>query len=192
MRVTVLFFHPFQRRSRVNRALWKAIQGVPGVVARDLYELYPEYSIDVEREQETLLGTDVLVFQHPFYWYSCPSLMKEWLDSVLEYGWAYGEGGNKLEGKRWLQAITTGGPESAYHREGYNHFSIIELMRPFEQSARRCGMVPLRPFVTHGSSVLDDAGLAAQAARYRELLAAIAAGSLPSELLTDRCEEIRG
>ncbi|MDF7639407.1 NAD(P)H-dependent oxidoreductase [Lactobacillus sp. ESL0791] len=26
--------------------------------------------------------------QFPFYWYSCPPLLKKWEDDVLEHGWA--------------------------------------------------------------------------------------------------------
>ena len=80
----------------------------------DLYEVYPTLSIDVKREQALLLEHDVIVFQHPFYWYSCPAILKEWQDLVLEHGWAYGVGGTQLRGKITLNAITTGGPAHAY------------------------------------------------------------------------------
>src|SRR6188508_1129168 len=109
-RVLVLFAHPVLERSRVNRRLADAIRGLEGVTFRDLYELYPNFSIDVQAEQEQLLAHDVIVFQHPFYWYSCPAIVKEWQDLVLEHGWAYGVGGTQLRGKIWLNAITTGGP----------------------------------------------------------------------------------
>lgn len=34
----------------------------------------------------------MIVFQHPLYTYSCPALLKEWLDRVLSRGFASGPG----------------------------------------------------------------------------------------------------
>ena len=127
------------------------ISDVDGIKIRDLYEDYPTLSINVEREQADLLAHDVVVFQHPFYWYSCPAILKEWQDLVLEHGWAYGKGGHELKGKITLNAITTGGPESAYAKGGYNRFTIRELLAPFDQTAHLCGMRFLAPFVVHAA-----------------------------------------
>lgn len=190
LRVSVLFFHPFPRRSQANRSLWQALEGLEGVNRRDLYSIYPSFSIDVEEEQRLLLETDVIVFQHPLYWYSCPALMKEWLDSVLERGWAYGEGGDKLKGKVWLQAITTGGGEETYHRTGYNQFSLSELLRPFEATARLCGMTFLPPFFLNGTGRLTDTDRKLSGDRYRELLNGLVHGRLPMCMDTTLCPEI--
>jgi glutathione-regulated potassium-efflux system ancillary protein KefG len=83
-----LFAHPVLERSRVNRRLVDAIRGLDGVTIHDLYETYPTMAIDARAEQELLLQHDVYVFQHPFYWYSSPAILKEWQDLVLEHGWA--------------------------------------------------------------------------------------------------------
>ena len=91
--VLVLYAHPAPHKSRINRRLATAAREVDGITFRDLYELYPDFVIDVEEEQKLLKEHDVIVWQHPFYWYSAPSLVKEYLDLVLTYGWAYGEGG---------------------------------------------------------------------------------------------------
>ena len=53
-----------------------------------------------KREQELLLQHKIIVWQHPFYWYSSPALLKEWIDLVLEHGWAYGRKGDMLKGKK--------------------------------------------------------------------------------------------
>jgi glutathione-regulated potassium-efflux system ancillary protein KefG len=75
----------------------------------------------------------VIVLHHPFYWYSAPALLKEWMDLVLELGWAYGPGGVALRGKLMLNAITTGGSAEAYRAEGKNRFTMRELLAPFDQ-----------------------------------------------------------
>ena len=86
------------------------------------------------------------IFQHPFYWYSSPALVKEWIDLVLEHGFAYGQSGRALEGKIMMNAITTGGPDEAYQKGGYNRFTIREFLAPFDQTARLCQMRYLAPF----------------------------------------------
>jgi glutathione-regulated potassium-efflux system ancillary protein KefG len=151
MKVLVLFAHPAIEKSRVNRHLANAAQQVEGVTFHDLYREYPDHVIDVEAEQKLLLEHDVIVFQHPFYWYSTPSIIKEWLDLVLEYGFAYGEEGDQLKGKAWVHALSTGGLESAYSKTGHNRFTIDEFLAPLKQSAYLCGMPFLVPFVVHGA-----------------------------------------
>lgn len=172
-RVLILFAHPALHKSRVNRHLLEAVRELDGVTLRDLYEEYPDLHIDVDREQALLGEHDIIVWQHPFFWYSCPALLKEWLDLVLEYGFAYGEGGDALRGKRVLTAITTGGPTDSYGAQGLNRYSVAQLLAPFEQTARLCGMEYLEPFVVHGTHRLSKAEIAAHAAAYRERIAAL-------------------
>ena len=173
-RVLVLFAHPVLERSRVNRRLLAAIRDLDGVTIRDLYELYPTMAIDVKEEQAALAAHDVVVFQHPFYWYSCPSILKEWQDLVLEHGWAYGAGGTQLRGKITLNAITTGGPETAYRKGGYNRFTVRELLAPWDQTAYLCGMRFLAPFVVHASlRIVGDDDLVANREAYVRLIEAL-------------------
>jgi glutathione-regulated potassium-efflux system ancillary protein KefG len=167
-RVLVLFCHPQAHRSRINRALLDAVTGLEGVTTHDLYERYPDAAIEVAEEQDLLLKHHTIVLQHPFYWYSTPPLLKEWLDVVLQWGWAYGKGGTHLRGKRLLQAITTGGPPDAYHPEGHNRFTIKELLAPMNQTAWLCGMAYEEPFVVHGTHRLSPSDLERAAASYRE------------------------
>lgn len=173
-RVLVLFAHPVLERSRVNRRLVEAIRGLDDVTIRDLYEEYPTLNIDVAREQADLLAHDVIVFQHPFYWYSCPAMLKEWQDLVLEHGWAYGVHGTQLRGKITLNAITTGGPAAAYQRTGYNRFTVRELLAPWDQTAHLCGMRFLAPFAVHSAlRVAGDEDVAQSRGAYRRLIEAL-------------------
>ena len=150
---------------------------------RDLYEEYSDFMIDVAKEQELLRTHEVILFQHPFYWYSCPSILKEWLDLVLEHGFAYGENGRAMEGKWQASVISTGGPEEAYQIEGYNRFTVRQLLAPFEQTARLCRMVWLPPFLVQGSFALDKAELERHAAGYVKVLELLRDGTVPvSEL----------
>ena len=180
-RVLVLFAHPAFHLSRVQRALLAAARGVPGVTVHDLYERYPDFDIDVPGEQSRLLAHDVVVWQHPFFWYSTPAIVKQWQDLVLTHGWAYGRDGRALHGKWWLHAVSAGGGEGAYSPEGRNRHTVQQLLAPLAQTARLCGMTWLPPFVVHGTHVLDDPGLAAYAADYAALLTAVRDGRLSAE-----------
>jgi len=179
--VLVLFAHPALEKSRVNRVLVQEIRDLPGVTVHDLYEVYPEHDIQVEREQELLLSHDVIVFQHPFFWYSTPAILKEWQDLVLEHGWAYGTGGTALHGKRMLSAVTTGGREAAYSREGHNRFTVRELLAPIEQTARLCGMQYLPPFVVHGTHGMSPEQVVRHAADWRRTVEALRDGRVDLE-----------
>lgn len=169
-RVLVVFAHPSLQTSRVQRRLLDRARGVPGVAVRDLYERYPEYDIDVEAEQAALEAHDVVVWQHPFYWYSVPPLLKQWFDLVLEHGWAYGSSGTALHGKTVLSMISAGGPADAYCAEGYNRFGVRQLLAPVEQTARLCGMRYLPPCVIFGTHRLSVPDIREEADRYAQLL----------------------
>jgi len=178
-RVLVLFAHPAFQGSRVQRRLLEAARATPGLTVHDLYEAYPDYEVDVAREQALLLEHDTFVLQHPFYWYGVPPLMKQWLDLVLEHGWAYGRAGTALVGRQAFSALSTGGGAGSYRPEGSNRYTIEQFLAPLEQTFRLCGVEWLRPFVVHGTHALDDDDIAAAAARYGRVLAACRDGKSP-------------
>lgn len=151
MRLLILFAHPAVQKSRINRRLRETIRDLPGVTWHDLYQRYPEFEIDVPEEQRLLLEHDVIILQHPLFWYSVPALLKEWLDLVLEHGWAYGSRGNALQGKLCLNLVSCGGGQAAYTEGGFNRMGVRRLLAPIENTARLCRMHYLAPFVIHGT-----------------------------------------
>ncbi len=179
MRVLVLFAHPALEKSRVNRALISGIDRIDGVTFHDLYEAYPDFDIDVPREQALLLEHETIVLHHPFYWYSTPALIKQWEDLVLEHGWAYGREGRALRGKRLMSVITAGGGQTAYQAGGLNRYSVAELLRPIEQTARLCGMIYLPPFVVYGTHSMKPDQAKNHATEYHRLLSTLARGEAP-------------
>jgi glutathione-regulated potassium-efflux system ancillary protein KefG len=149
-----------------------AVKGVPDITLHELYETYPDFYINVRHEQSLLLEHDLLVFQHPLYWYSVPPMLKLWQDVVLEQGFAYGEGGDALQGKELMQAISTGGKAESFSREGNNYFTLNELLYPMQATASRCSMIYRPPLVLHGGYEQTDITIKRHAERYRELLVA--------------------
>jgi len=183
-RVLILFAHPRYEDSRAHAALLRYLPlQDERLMLRDLYELYPDYQVDVEAEQEALLAHDIIIWQHPFYWYSCPPLLKQWIDLVLEYNWAYGPKGGFLQGKSLFSAITSGGPETAYGPEGHNKYTVHELIRPFERTAILCRLRWLPPYLVQGTHMrglpeLDEAGK-----QYAQLIQALIEDKLTPDTL---------
>jgi len=149
-KILINFAHPAKSHSNINKALKKAVEALDNVTVNDLYANYPDFMIDIKREQALCEAHDIIIFQHPFYWYSTPAIMKEWLDLVLEHGWAYGSKGKALNNKLFFQAITTGGDASTYQKNGYNEFTIAELTAPYRATAKLCNMTWLPPFTVSG------------------------------------------
>jgi glutathione-regulated potassium-efflux system ancillary protein KefF len=165
--VVLVFAHPYPNRSRANRRLLDAVADLADVDVRSLYDMYPGFDIDVPAEQAALERATAVVWQHPTYWYSVPSLLKHWFDKVLLRGWAYGEGGTALRGKRCLWVATTGGDDAAYSEQGM-HRRAFEAYRPvIEQTAVFCGMRWEPPLIVHGVHQLSERDLDEAARGYR-------------------------
>ncbi|EGQ7831718.1 flavodoxin family protein [Vibrio vulnificus] len=173
-KVLVLYAHPSQHRSEVNAPLFNAAQAIEGVTCVDLYAEYSQFDINIDKEQARLLEHDVIVFQFPLYWYSTPALLKEWQDLVLEYGFAYGTDGIALKDKLMLCVVSAGGKEEAYKAEGYNHFTIRQLLAPIEQMAALTNMHYLPPLAIFGArTALEENRIDQHVEGYLTLLRAL-------------------
>lgn len=181
--VLVVFAHPSLEKSRLNRAWIEQARTVPGVGFIDLYAEYPDFDVDVAREQERLEAHDVIVLQHPMYWYSVPALLKQWFDLVLTYGWAYGSGKRALRGKRLLSAVSMGGKEEAYTHDGHHGATVNELLLPIKKTAQLCELECLPPFLGYGALSLSKPEVQRSAQAYRKALAALVQAD-PSEKVT--------
>lgn len=161
----IVYAHPYPQRSHVNQALLKSIDDLEHVNVHSLYELYPDFNIDVLIEQNAINEASTIVIQYPMQWYNMPSMMKLWIDRVFEYGWAYGHGGHALRGKNILWVVTTGGDENHFESGDYPGFDV--LSQPLQKTALYCGMNWLPPFVLHDTFELNDTDLAKKVAEYR-------------------------
>ncbi len=169
-KILILFAHPLFEKSFVNQELVRHIPISNHITFHDLYEEYPEFDINVKHEQSLLEKHDIIIWHHPMYWYSCPPLLKQWIDLVLEYDWAYGKNGNALKGKSVFQVITTGGTKDNYCATGRDRFTIPELLEPFNQTAKVCKMNYLPPFVVHGTHKMNEKEVVNHAEIYAGLL----------------------
>ncbi len=157
-RVLLYYAHPGHIHSNANKALFEAAKTVSGISLVDLYADYPRFDINIDREQARLLEHDIYIFQHPLFWYSVPALIKEWIDLVLEHGFAYGADGDRLAEKVLMQVITAAGPEDAYTEAGYQHFPLRTFLTPMEQTANLCKMRYAPPYVLYSALRATDKG----------------------------------
>ncbi|MDJ0793819.1 MAG: NAD(P)H-dependent oxidoreductase [Woeseiaceae bacterium] len=173
-KLIVYYAHPGHKYSHVNCKMSRAALEVDGVTYVDLYADYPRFDINVDVEQQRLLDHDVILFQFPMFWYSTPSILKEWQDIVLEHGFAYGAGGDNLAGKTMILAITAAGPEDAYSAGGYQHYPIRDFLRPLEQTANLCEMRFAPPYVLYSALKAPKVGeVEPHVEGYRDLLKSI-------------------
>lgn len=175
-RLLVLYAHAAPHLSRVNRRLADCARLSEGVFLHDLYETYPDFYIDVAREQALVAQAEVLVFLHPLQWYGMPALMKEWVDCVLTESWACGSAGSgTLHGKRFWLVASTGSGADEYAVGARHGRPFADFLAPFEQTAALCGMQWLPPHILHAAHAVDAATLDAHVARFGELLQGLAA-----------------
>ena len=170
-KILVLFAHPLYEKSLINRNLCRAYDNMANITFHDLYEAYPDFEIDTVYEKALILSHDIIIWHHPLYWYSCPPLLKQWIDMVLEFKWAYGPGGTALNGKFILQAISAGGSQLAYSVEGGNKYSIRAYLRPFQQTANLCKMIYLPPYVVYDSNKADKDRIEDVVKQYQHVIA---------------------
>lgn len=159
-RLLIYYAHPGHKHSQVNRLMYRAARRVDGATIVDLYAEYPRFDIDIDTEQQRLVEHDIIVFQCPMFWYSTPSLVKEWIDLVLEHGFAYGSGGDALDGKVLQFALTAAGPSEAYSPEGQQRFPVRTFLSPLEQTARLCHMTFPAPYLLFSALQAPEDGRA--------------------------------
>ena len=184
VRTLLVFAYPALERARINPAMADAVRDLPGLTVHDLYEVYPDFTIDVPAEHRRMYDHDLIVLQFPLYWFSIPSLLKEWMDLSWSRGFAFGDGA-KLKGRTLMCAISTGANRDAYEN-GVYRFPINEFLRPLQEAARYCGMTWAEPFVLHGAQAMELEGMEKGMALYRRRLEKLTAAMTPVERKTPR------
>lgn len=162
----VIAAHPNLEKSRVNAAWLRALHRKRQITVRTLTDVHGPDGFDSAAEQQELAKHDRIVLQFPFRWYSAPPLLAEWLEVALERGWAYGPGGQALEGKELTIAVSTWSRAHDYVPEGRYGRTMDELTSPFATTAARVGMSYRPGFFVHGIGDLSDAELEEVALEY--------------------------
>ncbi|MES3702335.1 NAD(P)H-dependent oxidoreductase [Staphylococcus arlettae] len=159
MSTLVIIAHPNMTQSKVNKAWKLALQQRDEVTVHDLYSIYPNEVIDIEAEQQLLEQYETIIFQFPLYWYSYPPLFKQYFDEVLEYGWAYGSTGDKLQGKQFAAVVSVGSAEEDYHAEGAVGYTLAQLLAPLDATSRFVGAKFIGAHALYGTFNVNEAQL---------------------------------
>ena len=139
--ILMIVAHPNIESSIGNKTIIEHFKSLhPEAEIDELYKLYPDFKIDVKKEQEKLLKADFIILQFPYYWYNAPALLRKWFEDVLEHGFAYGSKGKALQGKKLIVSFTTGSPVETYKEGGMQNFTLEDLTKGFHQLANLCSM----------------------------------------------------
>ena len=150
----IILAHPtFEKSFATKTIIEELLESNPNLEIRNIQGMYPDYKIDIKKEQQALLRHKTIVFQYPFYWYNMPAILKHWFDVVFEYQFAYGSNGDKLKGKNFVASFTVGSSESSYSVLGFQHFRVYEFCKNLEQTALFAQMNYLDPLYFHGTSL---------------------------------------
>ena len=68
---------------------------------------------------------------------------------MLTYGWAYGSKGKAFTGIKIALAVSLVAPAEDYCADGFVGYSVAEVLRPFELTAKYCGANYRQPFTFH-------------------------------------------
>ncbi len=138
MKKLIIVTHPDLKNSKINRSWLREFNKYPNdFIIHSLYNKYPNLNFDITAEQELLLKHQEIIFQFPLHWFSTPFALKQYIDQVLTYGWAFGPNGDKIKGKKISFAISTGGKKDSY--ESINAISVSNLLNDFKLSFQYCG-----------------------------------------------------
>lgn len=151
--------------SSTGRILAELAKRLPEAQIRAVADTVTEDKTYVAAEQEALKKADVIVWQFPIYWYSAPAKMKQWIDDVLAYGFAYGSEGDALKGKKLLVSVTTGESKDEYTPKGAEHFYLKDFLVQFEQAALFCSMTWLEPVASYAMMFIPGVTSDAEKAR---------------------------
>ena len=155
-RTLVIVAHPnLAGASRVHRRWAQELEKHPAeFVVHDLYAAIPQAQQGTAAfdegvtaaERDLVVRHKTVVYQFPVYWYSCPALLRTWVDSVYGFGWAYGgegalarEAGRELAGKLFSLAMSAGEEEASYRAGGAVGFTVDEVLAPFRATANYVG-----------------------------------------------------
>ena len=166
MKTLVILVHPNMENSRINKRWKEELEKYPDkITVHELYKEYPDWNINIEKEQELLEKHNNIIFEFPLYWYSSPPILKKWLDEVLSYNWAYGNK-YRLEGKNIGFAVSVGGPQQEYSKEGSVRFSMDEILVPFEATIKYIKANLILHYFVFDTENLNDEKLSENAENY--------------------------
>lgn len=143
-KITIVLAHPDINDSRANKELINTVKELNNVAVYNIYEDFPAL-FDVETWTQIMLESSALIYQFPLHWMSAPYMLKKWQEEIFTHL----SRTPMIVGKPMLVAVTVGGNENTYRSGGKNHYTIDEILRPYEACAIAAGMKWQSPIVIY-------------------------------------------
>ena len=150
----IIMSHPDVAQSSSQQFLLAAVKGEEQIQVRHLESILAEQEskyFDKTLERACLQEADRIIFQFPFYWYQCPSVMKQWMDEILTLNLS-----QKGKKKELGIVVTVGAKKDRYAAGGSVGFCIEELLRPYQALANQLGWKYQTPFVIYQFQYLPE------------------------------------
>lgn len=100
----------------------------------------------IAAHQALLEECDRILIQFPLYWYQAPGRVSEWFEAMLADDFMRGMG-QRWQTKEMGIVTSLGMPLAEYQAGGGQHFSLSEILKPFQALATNLKMTYLPPFV---------------------------------------------
>ena len=149
----IIMSHPDVTQSSSQQFLLAAIKGEEQIQIRHLESILAKQEdnhFDKTLERAFLQEADRIILQFPFYWYQCPSVMKQWMDEVLTLNLS------QKAKKEFGIVVTVGAKQDRYTAGGSVGFGIEELLRPYQALANQLGWNYQTPFVVYQFQYLTE------------------------------------
>ena len=148
MKTMVVISHPTVQTSSSQQFFLATVKGEEAITVRQIDEVWSEKKPHFTRatEEKALVDSNAerLILQFPMYWYQAPSVMKEWIDTVMSKSAPFAK-----QIKELGIVVTLGVKEEAFRAGGKEQFTVSELMRPFQALANAMGWTYLPIFEVH-------------------------------------------
>ena len=135
MKNLIILAHPNIENSLINKRFLKEA-AAQNFTVRNLAREYPSDEIDGERERAIIKAHDALVLQFPLHNFSSPAILKSWIDATMTYGFAYGRTSEGIRGRAVALAVSAGIKRADYAPSGRYHFTMEQILAPFELAFR--------------------------------------------------------
>lgn len=150
MKTLVVIAHPDSQQSSLQSFLKESTKNLSGVTIYDIAQDLGTFNL--EEVQKLMKEHERIIFQFPMYWYAAPDILYKWIEKVFTSN-LYKE---SLVGKELGIVINMGQKLSSFQAGGQEHFTISELLKPFQALAYKCQMTYLQPFPISLFSYLPD------------------------------------
>ena len=105
-KILLVLSHTDYENSFANKEIVnKLMTLIPNIELDHVDKIFSDSNIDIKKEQDKLIKSDIIIFQFPLFWYNAPSSLRKWIEVVFQHGFSHGAKGKSLNGKKLLSLL---------------------------------------------------------------------------------------